>query len=215
MRLRSIATFTALVDCLCNCLDEHETGTTDIVSSDTKPQCEKIALAVLNTILGDCVDTALDAGIVSKWLTKYPFPCTLHDRQQNMTFMRRWLADNNMMKSIIATISSSPRGLEQLQEYGLTSTGDEDIESISKDSLEYIGMNDEAEIYPDQQQFEGADAYENDDSISWPGQRQTNVRDHLRRRRREAMVLGDSDRSQQYGSGSNALEIEYPSLDSF
>ncbi|KAM5457417.1 hypothetical protein MaudCBS49596_000612 [Microsporum audouinii] len=125
MRLRDTATFSALVDCLCNFLSEHAEKTSDIISPicpQTRPPGENKALKTLSSMLPGNVITALEAGVVSRWLTNYPFPCAVRDKSKKRSIvfmMKTWWADDPAMGSIINTISSDQDGLNHLRKYGL------------------------------------------------------------------------------------------------
>src|SRR5690625_4205972 len=102
-RLVDLPTYTAVVDCLCNFLEEHteETSTTKSpILPRTRPLGEKKALSILNNILGENVPAALEAGVVSRWLSKYPFPCTAKDeskRRNVVLLMKSWWSDDMTM----------------------------------------------------------------------------------------------------------------------
>ncbi|KAJ5491524.1 hypothetical protein N7539_003091 [Penicillium diatomitis] len=133
--LQDLETFTALINCLCNFLDEHTEETSSTVSPilpKTRPMGEKKALLILNVLLPEDIPEALSAGIVSRWLVKYPFPCALDEssgRDNVILLMKNWWSDDATMSSILGTLTTHPEGYEQLQEYGLMSImGDESDE---------------------------------------------------------------------------------------
>ncbi|GKZ37866.1 hypothetical protein AbraIFM66950_009693, partial [Aspergillus brasiliensis] len=124
-RLKDLATYNALIDCLCIFTDEHLEETTTTISPilpKTRPPGEKKALSILNIILQENVPAALEAGIVSRWLVKYPFPCALSEpsrRQDVVLLMKTWWMDDTVMSAIFGTLSSNPEGAKQLRKYGL------------------------------------------------------------------------------------------------
>ncbi|KAK9577286.1 hypothetical protein V6Z90_008962 [Aspergillus fumigatus] len=105
-RLKDLSTYNALVDCLCNFLEEHveETSTTDSpILPKTRPLGEKKALNILNLILRENIPAALEAGVISRWLSKYPFPCALTEpsrRQDVVILMKTWWSDDTIMSEI-------------------------------------------------------------------------------------------------------------------
>ncbi|OXV09327.1 hypothetical protein Egran_02917 [Elaphomyces granulatus] len=139
-QLKDLRTYAALIDCLCNFLDEHTEETSTTVSPilpKTRPVCEKKALSTLNFILGENISAALEAGIVSRWLLKYPFPCAVgpeprrHDVVQLMETM--W-SDDPVMSSIIRTLSGHRDGKRQLRKYGLMVMEENENDSSDGDS---------------------------------------------------------------------------------
>ena len=65
-----LSTYKAIVDCLCNLLPEAQAAEKD---STFRTQPERNAIYVLHHILGFGVPKALEAGVISRWLTQYPF----------------------------------------------------------------------------------------------------------------------------------------------
>jgi hypothetical protein len=179
-RLKDLATFTALVDCLCNLLEEHaeETGTTvPPTLPKTRPPGEKKALSTLNILLGENIPAALEAGVVSRWLSRYPFSVPVEPELR-----RRLWNDNQVLNSIGATLSSHQEGIKQLQKYGLVGSVMEE-----NDHDEYDGDSDVWMI-------------DGDDTAGPRRSSGRRVRDDnaeeqaLRRRRREAMVFSEGGR---------------------
>ncbi|CEO58572.1 hypothetical protein PMG11_03284 [Penicillium brasilianum] len=124
--LRDVETFNALVDCLCNFLREHteETSTTNSpILPKTRPIGELKALQILNVLLASNVHNALEAGLVSRWLNKYPFPCAAEDspsrREDVVLLMKTWWTDDVVMSSIFETLTQDPEGSKQLRTHGL------------------------------------------------------------------------------------------------
>lgn len=64
------STYKAVVDCLCNLLPESQTAEK---KSAFRSQPERDALYVVHHILGFDVPKALEAGVISRWLARYPF----------------------------------------------------------------------------------------------------------------------------------------------
>jgi hypothetical protein len=123
--LRDIQTFTALVNCLCNFLEEHneETSTTNSpILPKTRPTGELKALQIMNILLPENISSALEAGIVSRWLSKYPFPCASSEqsrKQDVVILMKTWWSDDAVMSSIFGTLTTHPDGIKQLRKFGL------------------------------------------------------------------------------------------------
>ncbi|KAL4872178.1 hypothetical protein BDV12DRAFT_193624 [Aspergillus spectabilis] len=194
-RLKDLPAYTALVDCLCNFLSEHVEQTSETISPifpRTRPLGEKKALSTLNILLQENIPAALEAGVVSRWLAKYPFPCALTEpsrRQDVVILMKTWWSDDAVMSSIFATLSSHPDGAKQLRKHGLMGSmmEENDHDEVSDD-------NDEEDEESDVWMVDGDDTA---GSRRMPGRRprERNPEEQaLRRRRREAMVLSDGRR---------------------
>ncbi|KIW23269.1 uncharacterized protein PV07_11480 [Cladophialophora immunda] len=77
------------------------------------------------------MDAALDAGLVSKWLTNYPFPCgepenymfNFHREDVARLFDRMaWLSDDPVMGDVILAVMQYPRARRQMREWGLSAS---------------------------------------------------------------------------------------------
>lgn len=205
-RLRDVPTFTALVDCLCNFLDEHTEETSTTVSPifpKTRPLGERKALTTLSLMLAENVPAALDAGIVSRWLAKYPFPCALQDeskRRNIVKLMKTWWTDDSTMSTIVGTLANNQEGVKQLRKYGLMGSR---MEEHTHDYHEYDLFYGNGTIYDE---FDDSENSSDSDSYVWErdevsapssGRRpqEGSVEDQaLRRRRREAMVFSEGGR---------------------
>ncbi|EZF35645.1 hypothetical protein TMEN_2710 [Trichophyton mentagrophytes] len=216
MRLKDVATFSALVDCLCNFLHEHTEKTNDIISPicpQTRPPGENKALKTLSVMLPGNLISALEAGVVSRWLTYYPFPCVLRDKSKKRSIvfmMKTWWADDPAMGSIVNTLSSEPEGLKHLRKFGLMgSRMEEHTTSLFGDEIHDDG--DGPMIYrEDHQAYDTTDSGSDADSDVWmvDGEatagispwlnsrpQETSAEEQaLRRRRREAMVFSEGSR---------------------
>ncbi|PGH18494.1 hypothetical protein AJ80_04464 [Polytolypa hystricis UAMH7299] len=208
-RLKDLPTYTAVIDCLCNFLDEHTEETSQTLSPilpKTRPLGEKKALSTLNLILAENIPAALEAGVVSRWLVKYPFPCTIHDeasRQNIVTLMKTWWTDDAVMSSIVNTLSSNQEGVKQLRKYGLMgSRMEEHMQIYNDDDDDVLGLQN-----GDIDHENDFDNVADSDSDAWMGaggevrngtgrrrQEGTAEEQELRRRRREAMVLSEGGR---------------------
>ncbi|OGE52664.1 hypothetical protein PENARI_c009G01689 [Penicillium arizonense] len=148
------------------------------------------ALNALNFLVSNRaqnVPEALEAGIISRWLCKYPFPCAQADpsrRRDVVILMKTWWSDDAVMSSIFSTLSSHPDGIKQLRKYGLMGSmieeNDQDDEDDDADSDVWMVDADEA----------GGTFGRSSRRL----QEGTPREQALRRRRREAMVLSDGGR---------------------
>jgi hypothetical protein len=138
-QLKDLRTYVALIDCLCNFVEEHTEETSATVSPilpKTRPVGEKKALHTLNFILGENILAALEAGIVSRWLLKYPFPCaagTEPRRHDVVLLMKTMWSDDPVMSSIIRTLADHRDGKRQLRKYGLMGSMMEENENDSSE----------------------------------------------------------------------------------
>ncbi|KAK2741020.1 hypothetical protein FQN57_005756 [Myotisia sp. PD_48] len=203
-RLRDTATFNALIDCLCNFLQEHTERNVKIVSPispQTRPVGEAKALKVLSILLVGNISPALEAGIISRWLTNYPFPLALKDKSKKrnvISVAKLYWSDDPVMSSILSTLSSDQDALRQLRKFELMGsrmeehTSDEDPFAAIKHQISSIANHD----YDDDDE---SDVWmlDEEDTPGLPtwlvGRRQANTAEEqaLRRRRREAMVFSE------------------------
>ncbi|KKZ63979.1 hypothetical protein EMCG_01733 [[Emmonsia] crescens] len=204
-RLKDLPTYTALVNCLCNFLAEHKEENNKTVSPilpRTRPQGEKKALNTLDIILRENIPAALEAGVISRWLSKYPFPCATHDESKRVDVVvltKTWYTDDSVMSSIIRTLSSHQEGVNQLRKYGLMgSRMEEHTRSIYDDENggdyddDGDGDDDDSDSDSDVWMVGGEDTA---GLPLWAGGRRrqegTAEEQALRRRRREAMVFSE------------------------
>ena len=77
------------------------------------------------------MDAALQAGVVTKWLANYPFPCTLpenvdfnYKRSDVCRLFERvaWMSDDPVMADVIFSVTQSPTGRKQLRQVGLSAS---------------------------------------------------------------------------------------------
>lgn len=194
--MRDLPTYTAIVDCLCNFLEEHtvEYGTTESpILPKTRPPGEKKLLATLNILIGENLPAALEAGVVSRWLSKYPFPCLINNIENDFDdsgkgshskdivhLLKTYWPDDALMGSIITTISSNTDGLEQLREYGLTDPYVDAVQEQGEDDGDVLMVNGESTAgrrrAPERRLSLPEESFEEQ---------------ALRRRRREAMVYSE------------------------
>lgn len=187
-RLRDLTTYTALVNCLCNFLEEHgeqTSATNSPILPKTRPVGEKKALQILNILLPENVPSALEAGLVSRWLSKYPFPCTLTEpsrRRDVVTLMKTWWSDDTVMSAIFGTLTTHPDGIKQLRKHGLMGSmveeNDQDDDDDADSDVWMVDGEDTAGSPRQLSRLQGGSVEEQ----------------ALRRRRREAMVLSEGGR---------------------
>ncbi|KAL3438615.1 hypothetical protein BDV09DRAFT_191750 [Aspergillus tetrazonus] len=192
-RLRDVRTYTALVDCLCNLLEEHTEITSETISPifpRTRPPSEQKAMETLNILLQENIPAALEAGIISRWLANYPFPCALTEpsrRQDVVILMKTWWCDDRVMSNIFNTLSSHPEGAKQLRKHGLMGSM---LEENDHDDISDKEDEDDHDVWM-------VDGEDTAGARRVPGLRlrERNPQEQaLRRRRREAMVLSDGRR---------------------
>ncbi|KIX01778.1 uncharacterized protein Z518_09505 [Rhinocladiella mackenziei CBS 650.93] len=77
------------------------------------------------------MDAALAAGLVTRWLANYPFPCALPENQRfnfkkcdvvRLFDRNAWQSDDPLMATIILEIMQYPLGRKQLREVGLNAS---------------------------------------------------------------------------------------------
>ena len=182
------------MDCLCNFLKEHtqETSTTNSpILPKTRPIGELKALQILNILLPANIPSALEAGVVSRWLSEYPFPCALDDtpsrREDVVLLMKTWWADDAVMSSIFGTLATHPDGIKQLRKHGLMGSMIEEADHDDDDDVD----DPDGDVWM-------VDGDDTAGSIhQGPSRRvqEVNYQEQaLRRVRREAMVLSESGR---------------------
>ncbi|CAG8903008.1 unnamed protein product [Penicillium egyptiacum] len=189
-RLADVPTFTAIINCLCNLLEQHvekTSMTNSPILPKTRPMGEKKALNVLNVLLPENIPDALEAGIISRWLCRYPFPCAIAEpsrRRDVVILMKTWWSDDVVMSSIFSSLSTHPDGIKQLRKHGLMGSmieeNDHDDEDGAGSDVWMVDADEAGRSFgrtPSRRLQEGS------------AEEQA-----LRRRRREAMVLSDGGR---------------------
>ncbi|KAF3398242.1 hypothetical protein F1880_005631 [Penicillium rolfsii] len=122
--LQDLKTFTALTTCLCNFIEEHTDPWSTTISPilpKTRPLGENKAIEILWILLPGNVSTALEAGLVSRWLTNYPFPCVVDkNRKEDVVILvKTWWSDDEIMSNIFDVLTDHPEAKKQLREHGL------------------------------------------------------------------------------------------------
>ena len=152
---------TAVVKALINVLPQHDANgkaaaqpqpagseeKTPLPSSpirpDRRPAQEGPLLLLLGNMLGNrsrrpglnlpfmVMDAALQAGLVTKWLANYPFPCSLPENAEfnykrsdvaRLFDRTAWVSDDPMMEEIIFAIMQNPTGSKQMRQVGLSAS---------------------------------------------------------------------------------------------
>ncbi|KAI9877995.1 MAG: hypothetical protein M1830_002192 [Pleopsidium flavum] len=182
--ISNFKTYNALIDCLCNLIPEHvPTPRTEYrcASQSRRPQAERTALVILCRLLQDNIFDAVRAGIVSRWLSKYPFGGSTTDearRREVVQQLKTFNSDDALMCEVIVRLDNLAEGRKQLRKCGLTGSA--------------IGENDDRE--GDIWMVDGDDTAGGGPGLGAGGRR---VREEsadeqaLRRRRREAMVFSE------------------------
>ena len=123
--IRRHSTYKAIVDCLCNLLPEARNAEKDPAC---RIQPERDALHFLVHIIDFDEAKASEAGVISRWLTQYPFggndtsrykkKKTIIDIIDNGPFNRE--ADfQNSMWAMLSMMSNNPPLRKEMVEYGL------------------------------------------------------------------------------------------------
>ena len=226
------STYKAIVDCLCNLLPDAQAAEN---KSAFRTQPERDALYVLHIIIGFDVTTALEAGVIRRWLGQYPFGGTD--------------ASNDKKKKIVTEILDSMSYYED-SDFGrsmravlfCTSKCHSPRKEMVKHGLLDVPKGHEATVsteLPCREQWPGTDHVQEDWDMSenllrvyshtdwtrtdWahrsvPGGTSNRPREEsfeeqaLRRRRREAMVLGEAGRPIER---ADIIERDSAALDRF
>ncbi|KAK7896891.1 hypothetical protein LTR67_004778 [Exophiala xenobiotica] len=200
----------------------------------TRPAQEESLLVILNYMLTEeparnvvrvgeepAISAALKAGLVTKWLARYPFPCALPENQ-GYNFKRSdvarlfermaWKTDDHLMAGIIFQVVHHPLGRKQMREAGLQASSYR--ENVDPDSWQsgwiaerWDHIDDASDIDNDVAMIGGEatagrfQVIRDDDVTVWEETvpavtRQRSVErsqeeEHLRRRHREAIVVAE------------------------
>ncbi|KAF7503856.1 hypothetical protein GJ744_003053 [Endocarpon pusillum] len=205
------STFTAIVDCLSNLLPLHSHGPPEQAHNPTRsspllphnrPPSETLALHILRELLTDqTLPTALSAGLISKWLKHYPFPCALPSngaRRQEVIKLfktKSFGPDDPFMAAIITIIIRQPEGLKQLRKHGLTGSSYGEAAEVDIEDVFMADGEDTAGVVPSSVTMPPAAAAAARPA-SWrrpPDPSNNQAERAVRQRRREAAVYSEGD----------------------
>ena len=191
----SYSLFKAIIDCLCTWLPiaQDPKSTADNEDFPYRSQPERDALNILSVLLQHEITFALQAGLIFRWLANCGFENNDNSeagRKQAIQEMLKWEYDDFTMCTILKAIYNHDQGREDLESHGLL-----DSAAVAKNSLD--------EVIEDIWLVRNRSAAEVDGGLdSGPMMRRgRRVREEsleeqaLRRRRREAIVLGQDGRT--------------------
>ena len=164
---------------------------------------------------------AINSGIITKWLKRYPFPCAMavegkynFCRHDVVRLLKHdaWASDDLLMSRLVGILGRTPQGWQELIDVGLKSKSDEEhLPSQSNFMMDTPGfaMTDGVRVFTDEED-EDEDENENDEVIDTTQellvdpsiQAQAGVHggllngaDHRQRQRRhrETIVVSDSE----------------------
>ena len=124
--IRRHSTYQAIVDCLCNLLPEARIAEEDPAC---RTQPERDALYFLVYIIDFDEAKASEAGVISRWLTQYPFGGSDTPRYKNKKKSIINIIDNgpfnkdadfqNSMWAMLSMMSNNPSLRKEMVEHGL------------------------------------------------------------------------------------------------
>merc|ERR1711939_484802 len=189
----------------------------------TRPAQEESLLVILNYMLTEeplrrsviiepPVIAALKAGLVTKWLARYPFPCALPENQ-GYNFKRSdvarlfermaWKTDDHLMAGIIFQVVHHPLGRKQMRDAGLQASSYRENVDPNSWNTGWTAERWESDDSDNDVAMTGGEATAGqvrDDVTVWeetvPAVTQWSVErsqeeEHLRRRHREAIVVAE------------------------
>ncbi|KAI5306354.1 hypothetical protein KEM56_001251 [Ascosphaera pollenicola] len=113
----------ALVECLCNFLPEHDQTYLEYEARRvprTRPSGESKALQVLNAVLSNNIAAAINAGVISRWLARYPFPSLDSEERHGINNLIQYCYNYDTdMATILSALGSHIDSSRQLRRYGL------------------------------------------------------------------------------------------------
>ncbi|MCJ1384857.1 hypothetical protein MMC17_007975 [Xylographa soralifera] len=182
----SFATLKVIITCLCDMINKNNTCQEgQDTNFEERQRPEKDALYILYSgMCSNSIREALRAGLVSRWLAKYPFggPKSPESRKVEIVqSLRAGRSEDFMMRRILIAIDSEPEGRKQLRNHhllgsviGETPDDDDDGDVLMMGGEEVAGHN------GGRLRYQGSRVHE--ESLEEQA---------LRRRRREAMVISD------------------------
>lgn len=209
--------------------DQHQTNIAQhrlspVLPPNRPPQEEKMLSILYIMLCGPAnFKAALSAGLISRWLRWYPFPCKLSkditDGSQpdivKLLGRNVWDTDDSEMSAVVSMLTTSPKAMRQMRQYGLTKlanaghlypnlrpswgehesawSDDEDIDVVMAGGEDTAGMTTVDHPIPESSARPGS-SWSNAPPI-WARRtpNQTRTESATRRRRREAIVVSDGD----------------------
>ena len=220
-------TYRAIVDCLCDLLPDAQAAEN---KSAFRTQPERDALYVLHIILGFDVTTALEAGVIRRWLGQYPFGGTDASKDKRKEIVleildsRSYYEDSDFgrsMRGVLFCTSRCHSPRKEMVEHGLLDVpkGYENTVSIELPCREHWPETDHVQDDWDiSENLIRSYSHTNWARRSVPGGTSNRPREEsfeeqaLRRRRREAMVLGEAGRPIER---ADIIERDSAALDRF
>lgn len=177
------ATYRVLLDVLCEFLavsgERRHSLDTDWKE---RTQSEKNALFILCSSLRSHVPEALEAGLVTRWLARYPFGgrhASEREKQKVVNKLIKGLTDDFLMSEIISAINETPAGREQLSKHGILQGG---ANAMSHEDI-WIEASDDDDYH---------DLLRDDHHLPSMRPEESHEEQALRRRRREAVVVAEA-----------------------
>ena len=130
------STYKAIVDCLCNLLPESQTAEK---TSAFRTQPERDAVYVLGHILVFDVPTALEAGVISRWLARYPFggpDASKYKKYIILEILEEWsyYEDSDFgrnMRAMLYCMSRTPSLRKEMEKHGLLDAPEDNENTVS------------------------------------------------------------------------------------
>lgn len=227
----------ALVAALVNVLPDHNRwiNTVDVYTSPIKPPHRSGQEAALMSLILNLMEEpsmfdystgqyqvnaqpAINSGIITKWLKRYPFPCAVavegkynFCRHDVVRLLKHdaWASDDLLMSRLVGILGRTPQGWQELTDVGLKSRSDEEhLPSQSNFMMDTPGfaMTDGVRAFADEDDEDDEDAQGIDTTqeplVDPSIQAQAGVHggllngtDHRQRQRRhrETIVVSDSE----------------------
>lgn len=143
-------------------------------TSSHRPAPERHAMFILSWLLGQDVTLGLRAGVVNRWLAKYPFGRNEIETQEAIKKLRAFDAEDGPMSEIIFRLEKHPEGKRQMRRAGLIASSIADL----RDDERHMAELDSSPLM--------------ESSLARRRAREdTSEQRMIRRRRREAVVVSD------------------------
>ena len=181
---------TAIISCLCNLLPEAIEAETMLLNTNFAVRSEHFLNAIyfLKRILRSSFIELAKAGLITKWLSHYPFGgyMSKEGRKQRIKQLLSEEYEDIVMRSLVLIAESQPLSRSQLEDCGLLDKRDETLTNLPTDSMQMFD-------YPIEIIYESGTSDSRPSSVGGRRPREESLEEvALRRRRREAMVLGEN-----------------------